>query len=221
MNEEIGKRVLRLAFSIVVFSVILWVSAYPLRAQGAPAPGSPASDPNDPVNQERTNKADIRTREWLMGNSRKPIRRSGSGPEESALSQIKEDFERIQSIDREMMRSVFTNNSVDDQQILKTTAEIRKRATRLRTNLAYPEPDNRQNGGKGRPSQEDENIKVSLAKLDQTIMSFVMNPIFQLTQQVVDAQLAKKASSDLRDIVELSETIRRNLDRLNKAHSKH
>ena len=221
MNDEIRKRVLKFAFPIFVSVTILWVSAYPLRAQRAPAPGSPASDPNDPVNQEKANKADMRTREWLMGNSRKVIRKPGSGPAESALPQIKEDFERIQFIDREMMRLVFTNNLVDDQQILKTTAEIRKRATRLRTNLSFPEPNNRQNGTKGRPSKEDEDIKVSLAKLDQTIMSFVMNPIFQLTQQVVDAQLATKASGDLRDIVELSETIRTNLERLNKAHSKH
>jgi hypothetical protein len=220
MNDEIGKRVLKLAFPIVVSSMILLVSAYPLLAQRAPAPGSPASDPNDPVNQEKANKADMRTREWLMGNSRKVIRKPGSGPAESALPQIKEDFERIQLIEREMMRSVFTNNSVDYQQILKTTAEIKKRAMRLRTNLAYPEPDNRQDGTKGRPSQE-EDIKVSLVRLDQTIMSFVTNPIFQLTQQVVDAHTATRAGSDLRDIVELSEAITKNLERLNKAHSKH
>jgi len=219
MNDQSGRRVLGLALAIVVFFVVLFVSSYPLRAQQPPPPGSPASDPNDPVNQERTNKADMRTREWLMGNSRKPIRKPGSGPEESALPQIKEDFERIQFIDREMIKSVFTNNLVDYRQILKTTAEIRKRAARLRTNLAFPEPGSRQSGGKDRPTRENEDIKVSLAKLDHTIMSFVTNPIFQLTQQVVDAQLATKASSDLRDIVELSEAIKKQIGKLNRANS--
>ncbi|HVS80714.1 MAG TPA: hypothetical protein VHE60_03180 [Pyrinomonadaceae bacterium] len=220
MNDEIGKRVLRLAFAIVVFSVILWVSAYPLRAQQPPAPGSPASDPNDPVNQERTNKADMRTREWLMGNSRKPIRKPGSGPEESALPQIKEDFERIQFIDREMMKSVFADNVVDNKQILKALSEIRKRASRLRTNLAYPEPNDSQVVSQA-PIQKEIDIKLSLARLDQTIMSFVTNPIFQLKQQVVEAELAKKASGDLRDVVEQSDQIRKEIENLNKAGTGH
>ncbi|MDQ2976146.1 MAG: hypothetical protein M3R69_12145 [Acidobacteriota bacterium] len=158
----------------------------------------------------------MRNREWLMGNSRKLAQKPGSGPARSVVPQIKEDFERIQFVDREMMKAVFAANLIDYQQILKTSAEIRKRAARLKTNLAYPEPLNRDNSRTSRTGHEDEDIKVSLTNLDQAIMSFVMNPIFQLRQQVVESRLAIKATSDLMDIVELSDTLKRHAQRLER-----
>jgi hypothetical protein len=169
--------------------LVLMLSA-PLVAQ-RPVPGTPSNDPRDPENQPSTNKTDMRNREWLMGHSRTLGRKPRTGPAESELTQIKEDFERIQLIDREMMKSVFVANSIDYQQILKTTGEIRKRAVRLKTNLAYPESPNRDNS-RTRVGHEDEDIKVSLINLDQAITSFVMNPIFQLQQEVVEAALAMK-----------------------------
>jgi hypothetical protein len=192
----------------------------PVTAQQAGVQGTPSNDPRDPENQPSTNKIDMRNREWFMGNSRKLAQKRGSGPEGSALPQIKEDFERIQLIEREMMTLVFVAKLVDYRQILKTSAEIRKRATRLKTNLAYPEPPNRDNSRTSRAGHEDEDIKVSLTNLDQAIMSFVMNPIFQLRQQVVESRLAIKATSDLMDIVELSDTLKKHAQRL-EGEAKH
>jgi hypothetical protein len=189
--------------------------AVPLAAQ-RPAPGTPSNDPRDPENQQTTNKGDMRNREWLMGHSRTLARKGGSGPEASALPQIKEDFERIQLIEREMMKSVFVDNLVDYQQILKTTAEIRKRATRLKANLAYPEPPDRNKAHQSTPGNSDEDIKVSLTNLDRAMMSFVMNPIFQFQQQVVETKLATKAIGDLIDIIELSELTKRHAESLER-----
>ncbi len=209
---------LRVFRSIPLFyfaAMLTILAATPLLAQQPPPrpPSTPANDPNDPVNQERSNKADMGNREWLMGNNRKPVRKPGFGPEESAAPQIREDFERIQFINREMMKAVFADNMVDNKQILKTISEIKKRASRLRTNLAYPEPDSSQMGNDV-AIQNEEDIKLSLARLDKSIMSFVMNPIFQLKQQVVEAELAKKAISDLRDVVDQSDRIRKTIEKL-------
>jgi hypothetical protein len=189
--------------------------AAPLVAQRPGLPGTPSNDPRDPENQPSTNKTDMRNREWLMGNSRKLARKPRTGPEESVLPQIKEDFERIQLIDREMMKAVFVANLIDYQQILKTTNEIRKRAARLKTNLAYPEPPTRDTS-RTRAGHEDEDIKVSLTNLDQAITSFVMNPIFQLQQEVVESRLAIKATSDLMDIAELSDRLKNHAQRLER-----
>ena len=196
--------------------LVILLFAAPLMAQKPAPPGTPSNDPLDPENQASTNKADMRNREWLMRDSRKLARKAGSGPEGSALPQIKDDFERIQLVDREMMKSVFVANLIDYQLILKTTAEIRKRAARLKTNLAYPAPLNRDNSRTSRAGHEDKDIKVSLTNLDQAIMSFVMNPIFQLRQQVVESRLAIKATSDLMDIVELSDTLKKHAQRLER-----
>ena len=202
---------LAVEFSPVILVLLLTV---PLAAQ-RPVPGTPSNDPRDPENQQSTNKGDMRNRELLMGHSRTLARKAGSGPEASALPQIKEDFERIQLIEREMMKSVFLDNLLDYQQILKTTAEIKKRATRLKSNLAYPEPLDRNKARKSGLGNSDGDIKESLTSLDQAITSFVMNPIFQF-QQVVETRLATKAIGDLIDIIELSELTKRHAERLER-----
>jgi len=192
--------------------IIVLLLVVPVAAQ-RPVPGGQETDPNDPINQEKTNKADMKNREWFMANSRR-LARKASGPEKSAVPEIKEDFERIQVIAKEMMESVFVANLVDYQQIQKTSGEIRKRAIRLKTNLAYPEPLNRNDAKKNGPGTED--LRVSLRNLDQSIVSFVTSPIFQLQQQVVNSQLAMKATGDLMDIIEVSETIRKSVERLKR-----
>src|SRR5258705_6645571 len=94
--------------------LLILLFTVPLAAQ---RPEPPSNDPRDPENQPNTNKADMRNREWLMGNSRKLAQKRGAGPENSALGEIKEDFERMQLVERELMRSVFDFNVVDYQQI--------------------------------------------------------------------------------------------------------
>src|SRR5882762_3911272 len=157
----------------VSISILLILSLQVAGQQPRPgSPGTPANDPNDPINQERTNKTDMRNREWLLGSNRKPVRKPGLGPDESAAPQIKEDFERIQFINREIIKTVFADGVVNSKQILRTVSEIRKRAARLRTNLAYPEPDSSHKEDLA-ATQGDQDIKVLLAGLDKSIMSFV------------------------------------------------
>jgi hypothetical protein len=189
--------------------------AVPLAAQrpGGP-PGTPSNDPNDPINQEKTNKADMRNREWLMGNSRKPIRRAAWGPELAALPQINEDFQRIQLVDKDLMTAVFANNILDHKQIVKATADIEKRAGRLKGNLAYPEPGETPKTSLKTPNKTD--IRLELSKLDSAIMSFVNNPIFKADRKVINAELAMKVSEDLTTVMKLSNSIRREAEALGK-----
>ena len=199
--------------------LILLLFVVPLVAQRPSGPpGTPANDPNDPVNQERANKADMRDREWLLGNSRKPIRRAAWGPEAAAIPQIKDDFERIQLVNKELMTVVFANNVLDPRQIGKATADIGKRAARLISNLAYPEPAEGEKTTTG--TQERNDIRLALSKLDGAIMSFVTNPIFQTDRQVVNAELAMRVSKDLMTVVKLSESIRRQAEALGKAQKR-
>lgn len=188
--------------------LILLLCAVPLVAQRPAGPrGTPSNDPNDSINQEKANKADMRNREWLMGNSRKPIRRAGWGPEAAAIPQISEDFEKIQLVDKELMTAVFANNLLNHKQIVKATADIEKRAARLISNLAYPESPEAEKTRAG--AQEKTDIRLALSKLDSAIVSFVTNPIFQTDHQVVNTELAMKVSKDLMTVVKLSESIRR------------
>lgn len=193
-------------------SILLAVAGVVLpQRSGRPAE---STDPNDPANQERTNKTDLRNREWLLENTRKPVRKPGLGPSQSAAPQIQADFERIQFINRDMMKSVLVDTVVDHKQIRKTVGEIRKRATRLKENLAYPEAENPHDANAPAPGYSD--IRQLLVEMDNSLMSFVTNPIFQLNQQVVKADLARKASADLRSVIEYSNKITKLLDSSNK-----
>jgi len=170
------------------------------------------------VNQDKANKADMRNREFLMGNSRKPIRRATWGPEAAMLPQITEDFQKIQLVDKELITAVFANNIVDPRQIVKATADIERRAARLITNLAFPRPDKL----KETPNvtQEKVDLRLALSKLDSSIVSFVNNPIFQTDRKVVNAELATKVSTDLMTVVKLSASIRRQAEGLGKVQKR-
>jgi hypothetical protein len=191
--------------ALTILIVVLFAVSLAAQRPGGP-PGTPSNDPNDPINQEKANKADMRNREWLMGNSRKTIRRAGWGPEAAALPQISEDFEKIQRVDKELMTTVFVNNLLDYKQIVKATADIKKRAARLLGNLAYPESSEAE---RTRALDEQRmDIRLALTQLDSAIVSFVGNPIFQTDNKVVNTVLATKVSKDLRTILKLSEWIR-------------
>lgn len=196
----------RLPASRVGAVLVLLMLAVPVFAQGPGGPpGTPRNDPNDPINQEKTNKADMKNREWLMGNSRKPIRRAALGPEAAALPQIAEDFEKIQLVEKDLITAVFAKNILDRKQVVKASADIEKRASRLLSNLAYPEPTESETP----PKVEENDLRLMLTKLDGAIMSFVSNPIFQSDRQVVNAELAMRVTRDLRAVVKLSGSVRR------------
>ena len=192
---------------------VLLLLAIPVIAQRSGNP--PTSDPRDPINQEKTNKADMRNREFMMGNNGKPIRRGVWGPAASALPQIKDDYERLQIVNKELMTSVFTNNIINPKQIAKATGDIEKRASRMITNLSYPLPDESEKIVSG--VQEEHDIRLLLAKLDSAIMSFVTNPIFQTERRVVNTEVAMKVNQELKAVVKLSQLIRRQAETLTKA----
>jgi hypothetical protein len=192
---------------------VLLLLAIPVIAQRSGNP--PTSDPRDPINQEKTNKADMRNREFMMGNSGKPIRRGVWGPAPSALPQIKDDYERLQIVNKELMTAVFTNNIINPKQIAKATSDIAKRASRMINNLSYPQAEDSEKTPSG--VQEGNDIRLALAKLDSAIMDFVNNPIFQTDRQVVNAELARKVNKELKTVVKLSESIRRQAEALGKA----
>jgi hypothetical protein len=149
-----------------------------------------------------------------MGNSRKPIRRGSWGPDMASIPQIKDDFERIQLVNNELMIAVFSKNVLDPKQIGKATGDIAKRANRLLNNLAYPKPA--EESKKPSTAENNNDIRLMLSKLDAAVMSFVGNPIFQVDRQVVNTQLAMKVSQDLTTVVKLSESIRRQAEALGK-----
>lgn len=132
------------------------------------------------------------------------------------LEQIKKDFLRIQVIKNEMMYAISINNAFDYKRISDTAAEIKKLANRLKINLALSKSEDSEKNRSSENAPDSAQLKAALLRLDNSIQSFVTNPLFQ--QPVIDIPLATKASHDLESIIEISGSIKKRAERLSKIH---
>ena len=141
--------------------------------------------------------------------------------EKLALAQIAEDYERIQIINNKMMSKTMPAAAPDYASIADTTAEIRKRASRLRDNLRLPQAASEEATKPPLPRQavDAARMKAALLSLDGSIMSFIKNPIFK-NPGVVEVEHAARAKRDLDTIIEFSQLIRKDAERLSKSPEK-
>lgn len=179
----------------------------------APVPGPRTSEPRPPSIRERQLKMDQMAREAAMPRTSKA--------ESLDLAQIAEDFKRIQILNNKMMSSAMTAAAPDYESIANTTAEIRKRANRIRNNLSLPkgvseEMDKRP---EHKPAVDSAGMKAALLSLDSSIMRFIENPIFQ-NPNVMDVEQATTAGRDLESIIESSRLINRDAERLSNPSKK-
>lgn len=137
------------------------------------------------------------------------------------IAQMREDFVRIQVVNYELADVVRHGSSssgggtLDLKLIAKSVAEIKKRARRLKDNMALPETGNVFERPQMEVGPEAGQLKSSLSVLNKLIIGFVNNPMFK-EANVVDVQLSVKAKHDLEDIIEISEQIKKSSEKLNK-----
>lgn len=162
-----------------------------------------------------------------------------SAPTRPVLTQTKEDFERIQVINNEMIRLISGGDTLDYRLISNRTAEIKKRAARLKANLRFPESEVDEKGQNNRATPDGEQVKASLLTLDEVIKGapengqvksslltlatliqrFVTNPLFG-NVRVNDAMPVAEAGRDLENIIELSSRIKEGAKALEKGAKK-
>lgn len=95
-------------------------------------------------------------------------------------------------------------------------SEIRKRAVRLKRNLALPASEGMVESLKVEPGISPEQLRLSLSVLSDSIYEFVSNPLF-ISAKVVDTRLSPKARQDLEQIIELSSDLKRSSEKLKVA----
>ena len=131
---------------------------------------------------------------------------------QAMMDQVSEDFQRILTLHNEIVRAIAANRSLSYQFISDATGEIRKRSARLQSSLKLQKPEpTTENRGTGTDLKAME-TKVELILLCKQIESFVRNPIID-KPGTVDAQQLGKARKDLQSIVELSEAIKKHVDK--------
>ena len=146
------------------------------------------------------------------------IRGGGTNNEvlQAIQKQIGEDFRDLQSLNNKMMATAWGQQELDYKFISRTTAEMSKKAARLRSNLALPKSEEKEKSVKV-PAEISTaaELKAQLLSLDHSVMSFVNNPIFQKTT-VIDMKLANQAKIDLEAVIEMSKQLKKASAKLEK-----
>jgi len=136
--------------------------------------------------------------------------------EELRMAEIAEDYRDLQQVNNRMMAAVMRATAPDYKLVAGSVADIRRRAERLRENLALPVPEPKDEKRPEPKAAEDAaGMKAALLALDRSIMSFVRSPLFKNTD-VLDAEAAARAGRDLADVIERSRLAERDAEKLAK-----
>jgi hypothetical protein len=189
-----------MSLRLCLAAALLILSAAAAAAQTAGTPGGiTAGNPKDKSLEEKLRSDEI---ERVKRAAEKPDARHD--PE---FPRIKEDFERIQIINSNVLQAQRSGGGLDYARISEAAAEIRKRATRLRASLFASEKRSKEKDAEGA-----QDLKSLLSALDGAIGDFVTNPMFQ-NLRVWNAQSSAKACRDLEQIIRLSARVRLEADR--------
>ena len=143
--------------------------------------------------------------------------RDNSDEMRALLKQMVDDFRTLQNINNKMMADVFAKEAIDYDGTSAAIAQINTRATRLKSNLALPNPKDVKK--KDVSASGAKEFKSALLVMDHSIMSFVNNQIFQ-QPNVMQLETATRASQDLADVITLSATLKKIADNLRSSAAK-
>lgn len=182
--------------TIVTFSSALSLSS----TSQVPGQGSRTGSPKDRSIEDKYRSDEI---ERVRRDSVKP-----ENPRQATrFPQIKEDFEKIQLINSEVLQATTFDAAPNYRRLAEAAAEVKKRATRLRSNL-FPLGSKIQEKQSEQLPKERQNLKALLIELDKAITTFVHNPMFENTR-VVNQEDSTKAQMDLEKIIDLSARTRK------------
>ncbi|HVG35853.1 MAG TPA: hypothetical protein VM911_22565 [Pyrinomonadaceae bacterium] len=203
MNNWCVRSAMNVLGIVAAVAALTLVSATSLRAQISPtASGAGLSGRDRDINQREAEMSSLE-RQGKAGPKRDP---------QMILAEVNEDFDRLRAIDEEMKTSLKSQDALDYKHIVESSAEVKKRAMRLKTNLALPAPKDMKREKMQDPGAD---LKPSLVMLESLINSFITNPIFS-DSGGLDAKLAGKAKLDLESIIELSDKVRKSAEKISK-----
>ena len=172
--------------------------------------------PSAPPPQEQQN---LDTREQQIRDLEIQKERAARDPQ-VILSEVNEDLLRLQALNEEVTRAGAGGQQLDYRHVLDSTTEIKKRALRLKIDLALPQgaKEEKRNDLKGADNGQ---LQPGLEMLGKLLEGFLHNPIFNGGDVgALDPHLTAKARRDLDDIITLSEKLRKTADKLSKSGGK-
>ena len=131
------------------------------------------------------------------------------------LVEVNEDLSRLNLLNEKIAANSGNNVSLNYKEIVDSSAEIKKRATRLKSSLALPAEEGEEKSA-GFKDAEKAELQPVLSTMHSLLNSFLRNPIFS-DSGALDMRLAAKARRDLEDIIVLSEKLRKNAEKRAKS----
>jgi hypothetical protein len=131
------------------------------------------------------------------------------------FKKIKDNFRDLQSLNNKMMADAWMQDTLDYSSIAEMVSKIRGKAGDLKDGLSLPQSEQPETASKIPTVTTVRQFREELLLLDKTIMSFVTNPVFQAAN-IVDVNLAKKASDDLELVISLTLDLKQNAQKLRK-----
>lgn len=187
------------------------VSAFLVSLCASTAHGRQSTRAIDRLLRERQKTVYLREVEEKL---RRPAERGEEGLR-LALSQITEDYARIQVVNNDLAKATSDPNALDLKLAADSASEIRKRAERLLHNLALPELPADLERVK-MPAEGGEQLRPSLGMLRRLVERFVHSPLFREVE-VIDAQVSTRARRDLEGIIELSGRLKKDCEKYGSA----
>jgi hypothetical protein len=133
-----------------------------------------------------------------------------------AFAQIREDFIRLQVVNNDLARAVAGAGQLDFKLVAKSAAELKKRAERLKLNLALPEAAEGEKAPAPPAPTDPEQLRAALSRLDGTILKFA-DELHATGVRRLDAQSAAKLRRGLEEIVALSGRVKKGSEKLGEA----
>lgn len=122
------------------------------------------------------------------------------------ISQIIEDFEKIQLLQDQIIEGYTKGAEIDYDKIGRSAGKMSERAVRLERNLFEPEEKQDEKERLDTPETE-KSVRDLIVELDRAIGRFVQNPIFK-DLNTVDAEASRIARKELLLIIKLSSMLR-------------
>lgn len=199
----------RLKLALAASLAFVALSAVPARAQTSAAAARAAA------------RAEMEMRQRMLWDLEKlkrerPPRATAARPD---YGEVAEEFKQLQLVNYSLAGAADPKAPLDYARVRKESAEVRKRAARLKSYLSLPEVEPEGKREKVAEIQTPAALREAVARLDALVNSFAWNPIFQ-RPDVVDLEQSTKAGRDLAGIIGLSELIRRSADELGKSIAK-
>lgn len=130
-----------------------------------------------------------------------------------AFAQIREDFLRLQVVNNDLARAVFGEGELDFKLVAKSASEIKKRAERLKENLALPETPEGEKSPAAPIPNDLQQLRLAASRLDGIVLRFATN-LHAKGVNRFDEQSSARLRLDLMAIVALSERVKRISEKL-------